>query len=71
MKKPELARAVARRSGVEKEAAADQMDRVVTRIIRTLRRGHPAYLPGLGTLEPGKPWRFRPENPGGPESDAH
>lgn len=62
MKKPDLARTLAKRSGVEKEAAADQMDRVVTRIIRTLRRGHTAYLPGLGTLEPGKPWTFRPEH---------
>lgn len=67
MKKPDLVRAVARRSGVEKVAAADQMDRVVTRIIRTLRRGQSAHLPGLGTLDPGKPWTFRPE--AGPESD--
>lgn len=62
MKKPDLARDVAKRNGVEKGAAADQMDRVVTRIIRTLRRGQPARLPGLGTLEPGKPWTFRPES---------
>ncbi len=38
-----------------------QVDRVVTRIIRTLRRGHPARLPGLGTLIPGEPWTFDPE----------
>ena len=62
MKKPNLAREVAKRNGVQKGAAADQMDRVVTRIIRTLRRGQPARLPGLGTLEPGKPWTFRPES---------
>ena len=62
MKKTELARTLAKRNGVQKEDAADQMDRVVTRIIRTLRRGHTARLPGLGTLEPGKPWTFRPEH---------
>ena len=52
---------VAKRRGVEPGAAADQLDRVVTRIIRTLRRGQRAHLPGLGTISPGKPWTFQPE----------
>jgi len=61
MKKRGLANDVAKRSGVKAGAAADQMDLVVTKIIRTLRRGQRAHLPGLGTITPGKPWTFRPE----------
>ncbi len=41
--------------------AAEQMDLAVNRIIRTLRAGKPARLPGLGTITPGKKWAFRPE----------
>ncbi len=61
MKKSDMAIDVAKRRGVEPGAAADQLDRVVTRIIRTLRRGQRAHLPGLGTIAPGKPWTFHPE----------
>jgi nucleoid DNA-binding protein len=61
MKKSELARDVARRHGVEPGAAADQLDRVVNQIVQALRRGQSARLPGLGTLDPGKQWTFRPE----------
>ena len=52
---------VAKKRGVEPGAAADQLDRVVTRIIRTLRRGEHAHLPGLGTISPGNPWTFHQE----------
>jgi hypothetical protein len=70
MKKSGLATAVAKRRGVEHGAAADQLDRAVTRIIRALRRGQRAHLPGLGTIAPGKPWIFYPEqNPEG-KNDA-
>ena len=61
MKKSDLARDVARRRGVKAGDAADQMDRVVNQIIRTLKRGHPARLPGLGTITPGKHWTFQQE----------
>jgi hypothetical protein len=37
------------------------MDRMVARIVRTLRRGRAAELPGLGTIHPGKRWIFHPE----------
>ncbi len=60
MTKVDLANEVANRRGVKSGAAADEMDRVVTNIIRTLRRGQTAHLPGLGTIGPGKPWTFRP-----------
>jgi nucleoid DNA-binding protein len=59
MKKLDLANDVAKRQGVKTGAAADQLDRAVTRIIRALRRGQRAHLPGLGTITPGKPWTFR------------
>jgi hypothetical protein len=61
MKKSELARAIARQHKMKTGDAADQVDRAVTRIIRTLRRGNIARLPGLGTITPGKPWTFEPE----------
>jgi hypothetical protein len=43
------------------QSTAEQMDMAVNRIIRTLRGGKPARLPGLGTITPGKKWAFRPE----------
>ena len=38
-----------------------QVGQAVNRIIRTLRGGKPARLPGLGTITPGKKWAFQPE----------
>ncbi len=61
MKKSELARAVAKQNRLKTGDAADQVDRAVTRIIRTLRKGNSARLPGLGTLTPGKTWTFLPD----------
>jgi nucleoid DNA-binding protein len=62
MKKSALAKAVAKRNKMKTSDAADQVDRAVTKIIQKLRGGLPARLPGLGTINPGKPWTFRPEN---------
>jgi hypothetical protein len=64
MKKAELAIQEARRQRVAPGDAADQMDRAVNRIIRVLRSGQPAELPGLGTIQPGKRWTFHPERRG-------
>ena len=61
MKKAELANHEARRQKVAPGNAADQMDLAVNQIIRALRRGRPAELPGLGTIQPGKRWVFHPE----------
>jgi nucleoid DNA-binding protein len=61
MKKSDLAREVARRNGVGTGDAADQMDCVINQIIRALKRGRSAYLPGLGTITPGKHWTFKEE----------
>ena len=61
MKKAELANHEGRRQRVAPGQAADQMDRVVNQIIRALRSGRAAELPGLGTIQPGKRWVFHPE----------
>jgi nucleoid DNA-binding protein len=66
MKKPEIARRLARQSGITKAAAADELDRVVHRILVNLRKGRDTAIRGLGIFVPG---------PGGapvlhPEKDA-
>ncbi len=61
MRKQELARRLARRSGVTPAEAADELDRVVHRIVSRLRRGERAELPGLGMFRPGRRWAFDAE----------
>jgi len=61
MKKSDLTRDIARRRSLKAGDAADQMDRIVNQIIRTLKAGRPARLPGLGTINPGKRWTFEQE----------
>jgi len=63
MKKQDIASRLARRSGVSKAAAADQLDRLVHDILSKLRKGQPASLPGLGTFLPGPRPGFRFEDP--------
>ncbi len=58
MKKPQIARRLAQRSGVSRAEAADQLDRVIHEILSSLRSGQPAPLPGLGTFVPGPNWKF-------------
>ena len=57
MKKPDIARNLARESGVTEAEAADRLDRVVHEILANLRSGKSASLPGLG--------RFRTRKDGG------
>jgi nucleoid DNA-binding protein len=61
MKKSDFINRVARQQGMKTGAVADQMDQAVTKIIRALRRGQRAHLPGLGTIAPGKSWTFHPD----------
>lgn len=61
MKKPELAKTIALETGVATAAAADAMDSAVNRLLRMLRSGQPAHLPGLGSILPGRKWTFRQE----------
>jgi nucleoid DNA-binding protein len=53
MKKIDITRRIARRSNLSRAAAADQLDRVVHRILKNLRKGKAVSLPGLGTFKPG------------------
>ncbi len=48
MKKPEIAKKLARDAGLSEAEAADHLDRVVRQILSELRRGRQAELPGLG-----------------------
>ena len=51
MKKQEIAKQLARRSGVTQGEAADRLDRVVREILASVRSGKPAHLPGMGHFE--------------------
>ena len=63
MKKPELAKRLARQENVSRAEAADHLDRVVHRIVSGLRKGKSMPLPGLGKFTPGETWGFEPEDP--------
>ena len=71
MRKNQLAKSLARRAGVTKAEAADQLDRVVHQILSDLRKGQPAPLPGLGHFEPGKTLRFEFDKNNKPEESTH
>jgi nucleoid DNA-binding protein len=53
MKKPDIAKRLARESGITQGRAADQLDGVVNRILSDLRKGQDAPLPGLGKFTVG------------------
>lgn len=59
MKKSDLVREIAKRNGVAAGEAADLLDTAVTQVIRALRAGRPARLPGIGAILPGRRWTFR------------
>ena len=67
MKKAEIAKRLARQSGVSNAEAADQLDRVVHQILSKLRKGQQAPLPGLGLFTPGPKgsYQFRKEKAAG------
>ena len=50
MKRDELARALARERRLSRAAARDQVDEVVSKVLRSLRKGQPVELPGVGRL---------------------
>jgi len=52
MKKPDIAKHLARESGVTEAEAADRLDQVVHDILANLRSGKSASLPGLGKFQP-------------------
>lgn len=53
MKKDQLAKRLAIESGISAAAAADQLDGILVGILRRVRQGRSASLPGLGTFLPG------------------
>ena len=53
MNKEQLVRRLARESGISAAAAADQLDSILTGILRRVRKGQSASFPGLGTFLPG------------------
>ncbi|MBZ5725563.1 MAG: HU family DNA-binding protein [Acidobacteriia bacterium] len=63
MKKPDIARRMARKSGVSHAEAADRLDRMVSQILADLRQGKEPPLPGLGKFTHGPDGQvsFEPE----------
>ena len=59
MKKDQLARQLARQSQIPTGAAADQVDRVVSDLLKRVRKGQSASLPGLGTFLAGREEDFQ------------
>jgi nucleoid DNA-binding protein len=53
VKKDQLVRRLAIESGISAAAAADQLDGILAGILRRVRQGRSASLPGLGTFRPG------------------
>jgi nucleoid DNA-binding protein len=54
MNKKDLVEMLARNTQVSPAVAADELDRLVTRILKDLRRRNPVELPGLGVLTPAR-----------------
>lgn len=52
MKSDNLTRSVARMTRVSHARARDQVDEVIHKILKTLQKGKPVKLPGLGKLIP-------------------
>ncbi|HXS98715.1 MAG TPA: HU family DNA-binding protein [Candidatus Limnocylindrales bacterium] len=53
MKKPDIVKRLARRSGVTAGEAADRLDRAVHQILSNARKNKQTELPGLGTFRTG------------------
>jgi hypothetical protein len=65
MKKPDIAKRMARQAGVSEAEAADRLDHVVRQILRSLRQGKAASLPGLGKFRPRPDGKVAFERQGG------
>ena len=65
MKKPDIAKRMARRTGVSPAEAADRLDLMVREILADLKRGREPSLPGLGRLRHGPKGRVVLEPEGG------
>jgi nucleoid DNA-binding protein len=67
MKKPEIAKRIARQTGITEGEAADRLDGLVSELISKLQRGKEAELPGLGRFSSGSDGAVRFEKHGGPK----
>jgi len=65
MRKPEIAKRMARQARSTVGEAADRLDRVVSEMVRKVKRGEPARLPGVGAFTRDQDGRvaFEPERP--------
>jgi len=61
MNKSDLARELACQQKTTPGEAADRLDQAVSQVLRKLRHGNAARLPGLGTIAADKSWTFKPE----------
>ena len=63
MKKPDIAKQLARRSRMSQGEAADRLDTILQAIVADLRKGREPELPGLGKFKQGPDGRlaFEPE----------
>ncbi len=64
MKKPDIAKRLARHAGVSRGEAADRLDGIVRQILSDLRKGKETPLPGLGRFVHGPDGRVRFEAEG-------
>jgi Bacterial DNA-binding protein len=69
MKKPDIAKQLARRSRVSQAEAADRLDGVLHKILSDLRKGKEAVLPGLGKFKNGPDGRLAFERDKGKSHD--
>jgi nucleoid DNA-binding protein len=53
MRKPEIAKQLARRSRLTQGEAADRLDVIIQTIVSDLRKGREPVLPGLGKFKHG------------------
>jgi nucleoid DNA-binding protein len=58
MRKTDLAVRLAEDSNLSPAEAADQIDTILYRIMKRIRKGRPAVLPGLGRFKPGPKTKF-------------
>jgi nucleoid DNA-binding protein len=68
MKQPEIAKRMARQSGLTEAQGADRLGRLVHQILANLRKGNPTSLPGLGRFVRGADGKVSFETEGSPGS---
>lgn len=69
MKKPDIAKQLARQSRVSHAEAADRLDVMIQKMVADLRKGREVTLPGLGTLRHGPDGQISFEREGGKPHD--